>query len=89
MQYLATYQQAKLNCVNKRLTVSKFSANRSFFTKFLAFLCKKYGQEHPFLLKMLLWNIKFNFGTCYKPSAEYSIEIIIEGKSQRSDSKWQ
>ena len=64
MQYLAKYNQSKLNCDEKCFTVSKFSANRSFFTKFLVFFCKKYDQNRPFLQEMLLWNIKFNFGTC-------------------------
>ena len=64
MQYWAKCKQSKLNCDEKRSTVSKFSANRSFFTKFLVFCCKKYDQNHPFLQEMLLWNIKFNFRTC-------------------------
>ena len=72
MQYLAKYKQSKLNWDKKRFTVSKFSANRSFLTKFLVFFCKKYDQNHPFLQEMLLWNIKFNFGTCY-----YLIVIIF------------
>ena len=42
MQYLAKYKQSKLNCDEKRFTVSKFSANRSFcFTKFLVIFLKK------------------------------------------------
>ena len=64
MQYLAKCKQSKLNCDKKRSTVSKLSANRSFFTKFLVFFCKKYDQNHPFLQEMLLWNIEFNSGTC-------------------------
>ena len=79
MQYLAKYQQAKLNCAKKRFTIPKFSANWSFFTKFLAILCKKYHQNHPFLQEMLLWNIKFNFGTCFSLFSYnlYGIVVIL------------
>ena len=40
MQYLAKCKQLKLNCDEKRSTVSRFSANRSFFTNFLYFFVK-------------------------------------------------
>ena len=62
MQYLEKYKQSKLNCDEKRFTVSKFSANRSFFNQISCdFFVKEYGQNHPFLQELLLWNIKFNF----------------------------
>jgi len=76
MQYLVKYQQAKLNCAKKRFTISKFSANWSFFTKFLAIFCYKYDQNHPFLQEMLLWNIKFNFGTCFK-MVQYADDLTL------------
>ena len=42
MQYLAKYKQSKLNCDEKRFTVSKFSANTSFFNQISCdFLVKK------------------------------------------------
>ena len=77
MQYLAKCKQSKLNCDEKRSTVSKFSANRLFFTKFLVFFCKKYDLNHPFLQEMLLWNIKFNFGTCSTWSTLQCLKKII------------
>ena len=76
MQYLAKCKQSKLNCDEKRSTVSKFSANRSFFTKFLVFFCKKYDQNHPFLQEMLLWNIKFNFGTCLIAAGHLKVYVV-------------
>ena len=55
MQYLAKCKQSKLNCDEKRSTVSKFSANGSFFTKFLVFCCNN-------MTKMIRFCKKCYFG---------------------------